>query len=109
MVESILRAQERIRPMVRETPMERSADLGVWFKLEHLQHTGSFKFRGACNKVALLTPEQAAAGVVTASQWQSRTRCGGGGAKRAALRRRSSSPRTFRPGRPGALRRLARL
>jgi threonine dehydratase len=35
--------------------------------VEHLQHTGSFNFRGASNKVALLTAEQAAAGVVTAS------------------------------------------
>jgi threonine dehydratase len=39
----------------------------VYLKLEHLQHTGSFKFRGASNKIALLTPEQAAAGVVAAS------------------------------------------
>lgn len=41
--------------------------LGAMLKLEHLQHTGSFKFRGASNKIALLTPEQAAAGVITAS------------------------------------------
>lgn len=53
--------------MVRETPVEYSADLGAWLKLEHLQETGSFKFRGASNKVAMLTPEQAALGVVTAS------------------------------------------
>ena len=39
----------------------------VHLKLEHLQHTGSFKFRGATNKIAVLTPEQAAAGVVAAS------------------------------------------
>jgi threonine dehydratase len=39
----------------------------LYLKLEHLQHTGSFKFRGACNKIALLTPAQAAAGVVAAS------------------------------------------
>src|SRR5436305_1087238 len=53
--------------MVRETPLEYSAELGTWLKLEHLQKTGSFKFRGACNKIALLTPEQGATGVVTAS------------------------------------------
>jgi threonine dehydratase len=41
--------------------------VGAFLKLEHLQHTGSFKFRGASNKIALLTPQQAAAGVVTAS------------------------------------------
>lgn len=65
--EAVLSAFERIRPLVRETPLEYSPDLGAWLKLEHLQTTGSFKFRGACNKVALLTPEQAARGVVTAS------------------------------------------
>jgi len=54
--------------MVRETPCELAhLPEPVWLKLEHLQHTGSFKFRGACNKIALLTPEQAAAGVITAS------------------------------------------
>jgi threonine dehydratase len=63
----VLAAYERIRPFVRETPLEYSAALGVWLKLEHLQATGSFKFRGASNKIAQLTPEQAAAGVVTAS------------------------------------------
>jgi threonine dehydratase len=63
----ILAAYDRIRPFVRETPVEYSTEFGAWLKLEHLQHTGSFKFRGASNKIALLTPEQAAAGVVTAS------------------------------------------
>jgi threonine dehydratase len=67
MSEAILAAHVRIRELVRETPVEYAPDLGAWLKLEHLQKTGSFKFRGACNKVALLTPEQAAAGVVTAS------------------------------------------
>jgi threonine dehydratase len=67
MHQSVLAACERIRPFVRETPLEYSAALGAWLKLEHLQATGSFKFRGASNKIALLTPEQAAAGVVTAS------------------------------------------
>ena len=64
-------AYHRIRPIVRETPLEESRDLAagqsVWLKLEHLQATGSFKFRGASNKIALLAPEQAAAGVIAAS------------------------------------------
>lgn len=64
---SVLAAYLRIHPYVRETPVEYSAELGAHLKLEHLQHTGSFKFRGASNKIALLTPEQAAAGVITAS------------------------------------------
>jgi len=73
MVQRVAEAYERIRGVVRETPLEESSALSggaggtVLFKLEHLQHTGSFKFRGASNKVELLTPEQAARGVVAAS------------------------------------------
>ena len=73
MKDAVAAAYERISPLVRETPLEESTSLAngtgatVHLKLEHLQHTGSFKFRGACNKIALLTPEQAAAGVVAAS------------------------------------------
>ena len=66
MKEAISAAYERIRPFVRETPTEEFRD-HVFLKLEHLQWTGSFKFRGASNKIALLTPLQAAAGVITAS------------------------------------------
>jgi threonine dehydratase len=65
--DQILAAYDRIAPSVRQTPLEHSAELGAYLKLEHLQQTGSFKFRGASNKIALLTAEQAAAGVVTAS------------------------------------------
>lgn len=73
MQDAIRAAYERIRPWVRETPLEASVELGVgenvsvFLKLEHLQRTGSFKFRGASNKIAMLTPEQAAAGVIAAS------------------------------------------
>ncbi len=67
MVSEILSAYERIHPLVRATPVEYSPDLGAWLKLEHVQKTGSFKFRGASNKIAMLTPEQASKGVVTAS------------------------------------------
>lgn len=73
MQEAITAAYERIRPWVRETPLEESVSLGAgehvsaFLKLEHLQRTGSFKFRGASNKIALLTPEQASAGVIAAS------------------------------------------
>ena len=73
MKDAVLAAYQRIRPYVRETPVEQSDGLAegsgatVFLKLEHLQHTGSFKFRGACHKIALLTAEQAAAGVVAAS------------------------------------------
>jgi threonine dehydratase len=67
MRQEILAAHQRIAPYVRETPLEWCEALGCFLKLEHLQHTGSFKFRGASNKIALLTPDQAAMGVVTAS------------------------------------------
>lgn len=67
MRDEILAAYHRIAPLVRKSPLEYSAELGAFLKLEHLQHTGSFKLRGASNKIALLTPGQAAAGVVTAS------------------------------------------
>jgi len=45
MLQAVLAARERIAPYVRETPVEWSAGLGAYLKLEHLQHTGSFKFR----------------------------------------------------------------
>jgi threonine dehydratase len=69
MKDAVAAAYQRIKPYVRETPVESLTDgaASVFLKLEHLQHTGSFKFRGACNKIALLTPTQAAAGVVAAS------------------------------------------
>jgi threonine dehydratase len=67
MRDAILAAHQRIAAYVRETPVEYSAEVGAFLKLEHLQHTGSFKFRGASNKIALLTPAEAARGVVTAS------------------------------------------
>lgn len=54
-------AAERIAPHVRRTPVIR-ADLGgrsIWFKLEQLQVTGSFKARGATNAVlnAAVSPD----------------------------------------------------
>jgi threonine dehydratase len=64
---AILAAHSRIHPYIRETPLEYSTEIGAYLKLEHLQHTGSFKFRGASNKIAMLTPGQASAGVVAAS------------------------------------------
>ncbi len=69
----VLQAEQRIRPYVRETPLEYSLalsqqyDAEVFLKLENLQHTGSFKVRGAMNKLLSLTSEEKARGVVTAS------------------------------------------
>lgn len=69
----VTEAAERIRPVVTETPVERIEglvpDLGieVFFKLENLQQTGSFKLRGASNKILSLSATQAAQGVIAAS------------------------------------------
>ena len=66
-------AVDRIRPVVGETPVEQIEDLApnieteVYFKLENLQKTGSFKLRGASNKIRSLSPKQAARGVIAAS------------------------------------------
>jgi threonine dehydratase len=59
-------ARERIRPHVRHTPVLRLGD-DVWLKLEQLQHSGSFKARGACNRLLAADRAQLANGVVTAS------------------------------------------
>jgi len=65
---AVIAAYDRISSVARETPVEESPALGgAFLKLEHLQHTGSFKFRGASNKIAMLSPDQAAAGVIAAS------------------------------------------
>jgi threonine dehydratase len=68
-----LQAHRRIAPFIQRTPLVRSAYLSaqagadVWLKLECRQPTGSFKVRGALNKVGLLTPEEKTRGLVTAS------------------------------------------
>jgi len=70
---NIAAAHQRIRSSVLTTPLESAADLfpgtqaNVFFKLENRQHTGSFKLRGAANKILSLSPDQAARGVIAAS------------------------------------------
>jgi threonine dehydratase len=66
-------SSKRIAPYLRETPVERSAwlsscsDGDVFLKLENFQITGSFKARGALNKLTSLTADERKLGVVTAS------------------------------------------
>lgn len=73
LTEKIADAQSRVGTHVRETPIENSAHFRritgceTLFKLENLQHTGSFKVRGALNKVLSLTEEEWERGVVAAS------------------------------------------
>jgi len=70
---AIDQAAERIQPYVRTTPLDHSLYLSrllgaeVFLKLENMQHTGSFKVRGAMNKLLVLAPEQRQAGVMAAS------------------------------------------
>jgi len=66
------RAAERIRPHVRETPTEPAPALAaagarVFVKLENTQVTGSFKVRGALNKLLSLPAAVRERGVVAAS------------------------------------------
>ena len=71
--ERITQAHAAIRPRVPRSPLERSsllsAALGceVLLKSEHLQPTGSFKLRGATNKIRLLDEAARRRGVITAS------------------------------------------
>src|SRR5579872_4552372 len=69
----VLTAEKRIRSHIRETQLDYSVALSkltgaeVYLKCENLQYTGSFKARGAFNKLLSLTEEQKARGVVVAS------------------------------------------
>ena len=66
-------ARRRIAGLIRRTPLFHSAALSeragaaVYLKLESLQHTGSFKIRGAANKLLSLTAEERARGVIAVS------------------------------------------
>lgn len=69
----IVKAEKRIRPFILKTPLVESLYLSglskarVFLKLESEQYTGSFKLRGATNKVLSLTEAEKKRGVVTAS------------------------------------------
>ncbi len=71
--EDIKKAQEKLSSIISKTDMRHSISasglLGseVYFKFENGQRTGSFKFRGASNKIMNLTPEEKAKGVVASS------------------------------------------
>jgi threonine dehydratase len=68
----IAKATARIRSVVSPTSLVKSKALskdrtGVYFKMENLNPTGSFKIRGAANKILSMTDDERAKGVVTAS------------------------------------------
>jgi threonine dehydratase len=63
----VLRARETIGDRLHVTPMLSSQTLGARLKCELFQKTGSFKARGALNKISSLTAEERARGVITTS------------------------------------------
>ena len=72
-LQDIFRARQTIEPLVRQTPLIESDRLGervqssVYLKLEALQKTGTFKVRGAANKILNLSDDERARGVITVS------------------------------------------
>ena len=72
-LQDIKNAKETIKDIVKQTDILESAKLSamtganVFYKCENLQKTGSFKVRGACNKIANLTEEEKANGVIASS------------------------------------------
>ena len=76
-LQDIYRARQRIASLARRTPLIHSpwltehvgssAGSAVYLKPENLQETGSFKIRGAANKLLGLTAEEKARGVITVS------------------------------------------
>ncbi len=69
----VLEASERCKDHLSPTPLEYSMYLSeridgkVWLKLDSMQRTSSFKFRGAINKILSLTEAELDRGVVSAS------------------------------------------
>lgn len=69
----LYRARQAIAPFVRRTPLIYAHDLStatgsqIYLKLENQQETGSFKLRGAANRLMALTPSERQRGVVTVS------------------------------------------
>jgi threonine dehydratase len=70
---NVLRAQEAIAPYVRKTPVMRVPELEspggmrILLKLENLQVTGSFKIRGAANRILAIPPTERERGVLACS------------------------------------------
>lgn len=72
-IQDVRAAAERLRGVAHRTPVVTSRSLGervgarVFLKCENLQRMGAFKFRGAYNRIALLSPAERARGVVAYS------------------------------------------
>ena len=72
-LDMIKEARETIKDVIKETALLESVKMSektganIFLKCENLQKTGSFKIRGACNKIANLTDEEKAKGVIASS------------------------------------------
>jgi len=68
-LEMIKDAKEALKGVARKTPLDPAPKIGnnVYIKAENLQLTGSFKLRGAYNKIRSLSKEEAAKGVIACS------------------------------------------
>ncbi|MEH6942113.1 threonine ammonia-lyase [Bacillus sp. JJ722] len=72
-ISDIIKANNRIKNHIVETPLIFSDNLSehtssnVYFKLENLQKTGSFKARGALSKISTIMNQDKSKGVITAS------------------------------------------
>lgn len=66
-------ALKRIKKYIRHTPLDVCRSLSklmagqVYLKMEHWQHTGSFKIRGALNRMMTLSDDEKEKGIITAS------------------------------------------
>jgi threonine dehydratase len=72
-LKDILQASRLLHGIIRKTPFDKSGvlsertDMEVYLKAECLQRTGSFKLRGAYHKIASLSSQEKAQGIVTSS------------------------------------------
>ena len=72
-IDDIRKAQDTIKDIVKRTDILESTKLSlltnanIYYKCENLQKTGSFKVRGACNKIANLTEGEKSKGVIASS------------------------------------------
>ncbi len=72
-LESVKQAQETLKDVAYKTPisyapiLSENLNANIYLKKENLQLTGSFKLRGAFNKIANISPDKKSLGVVAAS------------------------------------------
>lgn len=72
-LDMIKEARETIKEIIKETPLLESVKMSeitganIFLKCENLQKTGSFKIRGACNKISNLTDKEKEKGVIASS------------------------------------------